>query len=39
MKWHAEPEYEHLDMIWADTAVKQIFPEVAKLLKAYSSEK
>lgn len=36
VKWHEEPEYEHLDMIWADTAAKNIFKEVATLLKAYS---
>jgi hypothetical protein len=39
VRWHAEKEYEHLDMIWADTAVKNIFPEVSKLLKAFGSGK
>lgn len=39
VKWHEEPEYEHLDMVWADTAVTNVFPGVAKLLTAYSSEK
>ena len=36
VKWHEEPEYEHLDMIWADTAAKNIFVQVAALLRAYS---
>lgn len=39
VKWHEELEYEHLDMIWADSAPKHVFGEVAALLKAYSGEK
>jgi len=35
VKWHEEPLYEHLDMIWADTAKDVIFPEVMKLLEEY----
>jgi hypothetical protein len=31
-----EPEYEHLDMIWADTAKDNVFPELVKLLHEYS---
>ncbi|EWM22168.1 triglyceride lipase-cholesterol esterase [Nannochloropsis gaditana] len=32
IRWHMEPEYEHLDMIWADTAKDNVFPELVKLL-------
>lgn len=32
---HIEPEYEHLDMIWADDVKKKIFPLVLGLLKQY----
>uniref|UniRef100_I2CQR1 Esterase / lipase n=1 Tax=Nannochloropsis gaditana (strain CCMP526) TaxID=1093141 RepID=I2CQR1_NANGC len=36
IRWHMEPEYEHLDMIWADTAKDNVFPELVKLLHEYS---
>jgi hypothetical protein len=32
---HIEPEYEHLDMIWADDVKKKIFTLVLGLLKQY----
>ncbi|CAE7621701.1 unnamed protein product [Symbiodinium microadriaticum] len=32
---HEEPLYEHLDMIWADTASTNIFPKVVDLLALY----
>jgi hypothetical protein len=36
VKWHEEPLYEHLDVIWADSAKDTVFPEVVKLLQEYS---
>ena len=33
--WHEEPEYEHLDVIWADSALEKVFPPLVKLLKEY----
>jgi lysosomal acid lipase/cholesteryl ester hydrolase len=34
---HKEPLYEHLDMIWADTACNNIFPLVYNQLQLYCS--
>lgn len=36
---HIEPEYEHLDMIWADDVKKKIYPLVLGLLKQYRETK
>ena len=33
---HTEPLYEHLDLIWADTAATNIFPKIVDLIKKYS---
>jgi hypothetical protein len=35
---HIEPNYEHLDVIWADTAPSLIFPIVLNMLETYSAE-
>eukprot|EP01079_Euglenida_sp_SAG-EU17-18_P011180 gene11180-2027_t len=32
---HRLPSYEHLDMIWADSAGDQVFPEVTAFLQQY----
>jgi pimeloyl-ACP methyl ester carboxylesterase len=32
---HVEPSYEHLDIIWADTAPRKIFPKIRAVMHAY----
>jgi lysosomal acid lipase/cholesteryl ester hydrolase len=34
---HREPEYEHLDFIWAGNAKEKVWPKVLNLLKEYNS--
>jgi lysosomal acid lipase/cholesteryl ester hydrolase len=36
VKMHIEPDYEHLDLIWADDAHEKIFPAVIDALKTYN---
>lgn len=33
---HVEPDYEHLDIIWADDAKEKIFPLIGQLLDTYT---
>jgi pimeloyl-ACP methyl ester carboxylesterase len=34
---HIEPGYEHLDVLWADTAPSHIFPKIVKVLRTHAS--
>jgi len=34
---HVEEEYEHLDFIWADSALTNIFPKLSHLISKHSN--
>lgn len=35
---HIEPDYEHMDLLWADNMPEKIFPVLSSLLEKYNVE-